>query len=372
LNSLLTSELHWSNASDPENRFVIVHCRGGVRQHVILETKEQNSLCRYILTLTLPESFQYESRFRQNMDRAIYRFEQHKKYDWGGYPQWPVVLQVTIFNPDLDANKREPIRDESYAFLADHLLVKDRRQIPWKEDTGILKLGRVAYKRNLTDEPAWVAIATGDGFSLEFYAWQSKYSVKQVKAFVEQTLQSIRLQNLKPYWADVADQPRRAKEAREVKLTRIKEMFAAAGWPSLEPAGKIVEHEGFIYTASPNREVFGMGFKLGELKFEARSKMRVDFLLTRQQENELPRIWYFPEDGKWQVNNHDNTWIPTKELQAYLSSQFIDKSAVYFYAMHGIPFEYTEIGEFEVTVFAERAKHLRQLFEAGKLARPRP
>lgn len=325
-----------------------------------------------ILTLTLPESFQYESRFRQNMDRAIYRFIEHKKHDWGGYEQWPVILQVTIFNPDLDSGKREPIRDEAFALLANDLLVKDRRQIPWKEDTGILQLGPVTYKKNLTDESSWVATAMGDGFSLEFYAWQSKYSAKQARAFVEQTLQSVRLQNLKQYWADVADQPRRAREAREAKLTRMKEMIAAAGWPSLEPAGKVIEHEGFVYAASADRAVFGIGLKLGELKSSAASTMRVDILLTADDKKQLPTVWFFPEEGTWQVSNHDNNWTPTKELLAHLQSQFTDKSTVYFYAMRGIPFEYVEIGDFQVGGFAEQAKRLRQLFEAGKVARLRP
>lgn len=66
------------------------------------------------------------------------------------------------------------------------------------------------------------------------------------------------------------------------------------------------------------------------------------FLLTREEEKQLPRVWYFPENGEWQVNNHDHNWNP---------------------------FEFIEIGDFQITVFAERAKRLRQLFEAGKVAR---
>jgi hypothetical protein len=329
-----------------------------------------------ILTLTLPKSFTSVGTVRENMQRTIYQFREHQTTDWGAYPQYPVILQVVVFNPDAPSSDQVQSLADSFSLLAANLVIAERSAerstVEWTESGGT-KVGSVGYKKNLTEEPAWVVTATGNGFAVDFYAWKKKYSEKQAKALVEQAVGSIQLKNLKQHWADIADQPRRAKEAREAKLARINAMLEAAGWPAAEPAGKVIEHEGFVYAASADRAAFGVGLKLGEIKSNGHRTFepRAESLLSREEEEQLPSVWYSPEDREWQILDRESRWTPTKELLAFLRNRFVEEDTVYFYAMRGFAFEYADIGDFEVTVFAERAKRLREMFQAGKVARLR-
>lgn len=320
-----------------------------------------------ILTLMLPASFSSAGLVRQDMRRAIYRFTEHQTTDWGGYAQYPVVLHVTVFNPAIVQAHREQASTSAFEFFASDLAITDRARIPWTEPNGAVKVAPVTYKKNLTEEPAWVVSTVRSGFVIDFYAWRKKYSADRARALVEQAAASVKLANLEEHWRDVADQPRRAREAREAKLARMLDMLKAAGWPAPAPAGEVREHRGFLYAVSKDRSSFGVAYKLGELERPSRS--RVDFVLPVPEQERLPDVWYYPEEGEWQVADNSSPWKPTDELLAHLRASADRGDTVYFYAVRGFSWEYTDIGDFELVRFAEGARRLAELFTTGHVAR---
>jgi hypothetical protein len=326
-----------------------------------------------ILTLELPNTFVSEGSIRENTERSIYRFIQHKENDWGGYPHYPVLLYVTVFNPAFPRAEHRQILAESFALLATDLSIDDPSKLAWTNGPSS-RLASVKYKKNLTEKEAWVVTAATETFAVDFYAWKSKYSAAHAKALVNRVVDSIKLSSLEQHWRDIEDQPRRAKEAREKKLAQIEGMLAAAGWPAASPPGQIIKHDGFLYATSADRAVFGIALKLGELKTTRPDgdTVRVEAVLAPEDQKQLPSVWYFPEHGDWQILDRESPWKPGDELLAHLRAGFHDpQHTLYFFAMRGFYFEYTEVGDFQLKDFAEQAKQLENLFQQGKLVRLR-
>jgi hypothetical protein len=252
--------------------------------------------------------------------RLTFRFEQGQHRNMGGHPVNPVLLDVTLLNPDVpdDAWRAAtsttvgafypPVDDP--ARLAAHFAAQ--RWLPDAREGGTLT--RVAATNEgrgddlVRDPPArWLAIHVDParGVRVDLWAWQSAYTLDEARALVRRVADGVApTPALAAHFAGVRTFDARMAERHRQTVARVEAQLAACGIPRLVPDAATVGARCAAHLSASRRDL-RVAHRLGSVPLAAAERapgrpprFRVADGLAEQG---VAMLYWHDASGRWAV-----------------------------------------------------------------------
>jgi hypothetical protein len=360
-----------------------------------------------VATITVPVTFKREAgavnsgrnrRFGGDMtsleyhldeERLTFRFVQGQYNNAGGYPTYPVVLDVTFFPATVSSEAMQHIRyTTAHRFYHDYFQEDHAfSQLKWLPDIndadGLMK--RVVTER----EPIrWLLIHVNPAtrVRLDFYAWQKEYELDVAERLLRDIARSVSTTaQLQQHFDEIKTFPERMARKREQKVEEIQQALAPLGFSPLE-GGRVQFANGYVGWLSEDRTEFFLGKEIGGVTMDKvedpnQEPPRPKLALQANQYQSgvtvdgLPYLnvamyYWSQREQVWKLGDMQRPFpfehTPPEVVQRDIIARFDDPRLLHFYRFTGCDLEF-HADDLELSAFIKETAQYEADFKVGKI-----
>ena len=211
-----------------------------------------NGLLNVSMDSRLPATVENVLKYHKNSREAIFEFKEGEKRNWGGYALDPVLLNICLFNANLSKDQKLEVKEFS---VKRYYSPVPQENIPmnsslWQKE----ELGKRLWQwREMKDHfdtnknrNRWAIILIDEekGVRLDFFTWQSEYSLASAKRRLSQIADSIKPSSrLASHFKLASTYESRMEEERNKQINNLEAELKSCGISKLVPGQTVFSTE---------------------------------------------------------------------------------------------------------------------------------